>query len=1048
MLLKWLRYQNWGGGKATEHSYRPAIQKLFNDLGQDINALNEPKHVDCGAPDFLIYRGDFQIGHVEAKDLSIDIRNMKNENADQHKRYVSALPNLIYTNCLDWDFYKDGERICSVSIGKFSESLEFNRRNFDVLDGYLRTFIHNSIEKISNPKTLAVTMAAKAHLIKDILLKTLEMDEEKATHIFEQYEEVKESLISSIDFDEFADIYAETVTHGMFVARLYSNDQEFNRQKAVETFPKHSPFLRRFFGHIAGAEIDDQIRWIIDDLALMFSACDVEDLMNSFNNDDDNDDPFLYFYETFLSEYNSSSRIEYGVWYTPQPVVSFIVRAVNDILVDRFHLNRGLADISKIEIDFDTGMDDDKGGKITEKKVVHRVQIMDPATGTGTFLVEVISQVVSRIKMGGESLLSSYIEEELLPRLHGMEVRMASYAVCFAKLDMALRKLHYKPSKNSPRMSVYLTDSLADGFSAIKEHGFAQWLTQEAKGARSIKTSLPIMCVIGNPPYNADAKSEGWIRTLMDDYKKEPGGQMPLKERNSKWINDLYVQFMRVSSHFIEKNGDGVMALITNHSYIENPTFRGMRWHLLRTFDEIWILDLHGNVKRTRTPPDGRKDENVFDIQQGVAIIIAVKTKGDNENLAKVMHGDLWGTRSEKFEFLENSSFRDDLFSEVMPRDPYYIMSSRDYSNFDIYHEGFLVSEMMPHKSIGIVTSRDKFTIDFDESTLKNRVHHFVKLDVEEARTQYNLTNDTDSWSIAGAQRDLRPIDAEKFVKIKFRPFDIRWTYYTGVGQGFMARPRDEVMSHMVGIDNNIALSVTKNCRSRDHFSHVICHEYISDSHLTSDVTSVFPLYVSSDICGVDQGYDSNLNNDLVNRLKNISVTSDFPEMKSIDVFDYMYGVLHCPEYRITYREYFEIDYPRIPWPRCAEEFWNIVSHGRELRKLHLMKDNSISLREDEYSLQTLQGDGDNTIIRASYSEQKIWINKTQYFDNVTEDVWNHNVGGYFPAQKWLKDRKHRSLSYEESLHYRNILKILLRTGQIMQEINFQVGSSTQQFET
>ena len=649
-------------GQDTEHSYRSAIEGLFDDLGKNVSALNEPRQVDCGAPDLLVKKDEVVVGHIEAKKIGVDLRRMSSENTKQQIRYREALSNLIYTNCHDWDFYVNGILVDSVSIASFSGKLTFYHSKFNTLENLLMDFISRGNEKITKPKDLAIKMAGKAKLIKNILHQILKndhqeyrekMDDADITEIYGQFLDVKKNLIKNIEIDDFADIYAETVTHGMVVARLYYKGKKFTRQNAVESLPQTNPFLRSFFGYIAGPEIDNKIKWIIDDLALMFSACDVDCLMEGFNDETGREDPFLHFYETFLKEYSASDRKIYGVWHTPQPIVEYIVNAVDEVLRSEFGLEAGLADTSKITVDIDIGKDDDKSQKITERRNIHRVQILDPAAGTGTFLVEVIRNIVPRVKNEGESLLSSYIDCELMPRLHGMEVRMASYAVCFAKIDMTLRRMGYTPTGKLERMSVYLTDALAEGFAAIKNVGFAPWLTKEAKGARSIKSNLPIMCVIGNPPYLSNTKvPEGFIGEIMKDYKKEPNSSNMLDESNTKWLNDLYVQFIRLSSHFIEKKGEGIMGLVTNHSYINNTTFRGMRWHMLKTFDYIWILDLHGDSNKREYPPNGKKNENVFDIKQGVAIIIAVKTGEKGDDLADVMHGDIWGTKKEKFDIL------------------------------------------------------------------------------------------------------------------------------------------------------------------------------------------------------------------------------------------------------------------------------------------------------------------------------------------------------------------------------------------------------------
>lgn len=383
-------------GNATEHSYRSAFEALFSAL--DVTALNEPKRVKCGAPDFIISQGEIVIGHVEVKDLHIGIRAMKDANKDQQQRYKAALPNLIYTNGLDWDFYRDGELTASVTIADFQMGVIPNPDQYETLENLLRDFIVQKPQTITSPRDLAERMAGKANLIKDVLRKTLADDETIQNELTAQYQAFKENLIHDITPEDFTDIYAETIAYGMFAARLHDTTLDtFSRQEALELLPKSNPFLRSLFSYVAGYDLDDRIVWIIDDLARVFQACDVAKLMENFGKLTGQNDPFLHFYETFLAAYNPSKRKARGVWYTPEPVVNFIVRAVDDVLQTEFGLPDGLADTSKVTLDWDTGQTGRKGKALTIKKEVHRVQILDPATGTGTFLAEVIKQIAPKI---------------------------------------------------------------------------------------------------------------------------------------------------------------------------------------------------------------------------------------------------------------------------------------------------------------------------------------------------------------------------------------------------------------------------------------------------------------------------------------------------------------------------------------------------------------------------------------------------------------------------------------------------------------------------
>ena len=615
----------FGNDDATEHSYRPALKALFEAVDPEVTAQNEPKRLtDVGAPDFSFKRKDIVIGHAEAKDLHIGIRAMKDANKDQQKRYKAGLPNLIYTNCLDWDFYRDGELIASVTIADMVMGIQPKPSEFDTLAHLLRDFFAQRPQSITSPKNLAERMAGKALLIKDVLQRSLAEDENLQTDLSGQYHAFKEHLIHDITATDFADIYAETIAYGMFAARLHDKTLDtFDRHEALELLPKSNPFLRSLFGYIAGHDLDERIKWIIDDLARVFRAADVGKIMQNFGRLTGQNDPFLHFYETFLAAYNPAKRKARGVWYTPEPVVNFIVRAVDEVLTREFGLPEGLADTSKVTIPWDTGQTDKKGKPVIIKKEVHRVQVLDPATGTGTFLAEVIKQIAPKVKDVAEGMWSPYIEKDLIPRLHGFELLMASYAMCHMKLDMMLTELGYVPTGTPPRLGVYLTNSLEEGEPANQSLPFAQWLSNEVKEANTVKRDMPIMCIVGNPPYSGISTNKGdWITGLIDDYKYVDG--VHFGERKH-WLNDDYVKFIRMSEHLIEKNGEGVLGFITNHGYLDNPTFRGMRWHLMQTFDKIYVLDLHGNATKKEICPDGSPDTNVFDIRTGVAIIIGVK---------------------------------------------------------------------------------------------------------------------------------------------------------------------------------------------------------------------------------------------------------------------------------------------------------------------------------------------------------------------------------------------------------------------------------------
>ncbi len=720
-----------------------------------------------------------------------------------------------------------------------------------------------------------------------------------------------------------------------------------------------------------------------------------------------------------------------GVWYTPEPVVNFIVRAVDEVLQTEFGLPDGLADTAKITVDWDTG--ETKNGKaVTIKKEVHRVQILDPATGTGTFLAEVIKQIAPKVKDVAEGMWSPYIERDLIPRLHGFELLMASYAMCHMKLDMILTEMGYKPTGTPPRLGVYLTNSLEEGERDVRDLFMAQWLTREAREANTVKRQTPIMCVIGNPPYSGESSNKGdWIMGLMEAYKKEPGGKEKLRERNPKWINDDYVKFIRFAEHLIEKTGEGVLGFITNHGYLDNPTFRGMRWHLLDTFDKIYVLDLHGNSKKKEVTPEGKPDKNVFDIQQGVAIIIGVKKKAGkgSKYLAEVQHGELWGDREAKYKSLWSTKLNASVWKRLENAAPNYVLVPRDDALEKVYQIGFSLPEFMLANSVGIVTARDALSIDMEREALWLRVQDFARIAPETARAKYDLGDDVQDWSVANAQRDVNlHLSSDRLVPICYRPLDTRWTYFTGTSRGFQCRPRAETMRHMIG-HNNLALCSPG--QSKDGVGGIAVNTIAGHKAFGAyDINALFPLYLYPSEQDLDQTRRVNFDPKLYKRLQSLAKHPTHGTPDEVAVFDYIYGTLHCPTYRATYAEFLKIDFPRIPWPATPAEFWDISAKGTNLRKLHLMDPATIGPAPYPF-----KGEGDAVVDKPRFEDGKVWINPTQYFDAAPAVSWGFYIGGYQPAQKWLKDRKGRALTFEDVKHYQRILKILHETDRIMQTI-------------
>ncbi len=706
--------KRYKSGISREHSYRGDLESLIRELVKGVEITNEPANVtDCGNPDYVITKGKIPIGYIEAKDIGKDLNGKPYK--EQFSRYKKALDNLIITDYIWFQFFQNGELIHEIKIGEIEKnSIKPIIDNFEKFENLIQNFCTFIGQTIKSSKKLAVMMAAKARLLEDILEKAITSDEEtqENTSLKEQYDTFKLLLIHDLKPKEFSDIYAQTLAYGMFAARL--NDKtldDFSRQEAAELIPKSNPFLRKLFGYVAGPDIDERIKRTVDNLADVFRATNIEELLKNFGKSTQTNDPIIHFYETFLAEYDPKLRKSRGVWYTPEPVVNFIVRAVDDILKTEFNLPQGLADTSKTKIK----LPDRTKNRMGEKEV-HKVQILDPATGTGTFLAEVVKHIYNNNFASMQGAWSGYVEEHLIPRLNGFELLMASYSMAHLKMDMLLKDTGYEAKKDQ-RFNIYLTNSLEE-YHPYTGTLFASWLSTEASKANYIKRDTPVMCVIGNPPYSVSSSNKGeWIQNLIADYKKN------LNERKIN-IDDDYVKFIRYGQHYIEKNGEGVLAYISNNSFIDGITFRQMRKNLLSTFDKIYILDLHGNAKKKETTPDGCKDENVFDIMQGVSINLFVKTRKKKTNeLGKVYHYDLYGKREEKYDFLIKNNIFTTNWKKLAYNEPYCFFVPKDFDMENQYIQGFKFNDLFIKKSSGIETKCDSLFVHFNETELDKNIY-------------------------------------------------------------------------------------------------------------------------------------------------------------------------------------------------------------------------------------------------------------------------------------------------------------------------------------
>ncbi|MBA3631494.1 MAG: N-6 DNA methylase [Acidobacteria bacterium] len=1064
---------------ATEHTYRHSLISLIESFGNDIEAINEPKRRTFGAPDYVIRKREIPLGYIEAKDVGKDLDKLDKREKEQLKKYLDSLNNIIYTNYLDFRWYVRGEVVQTITLAEFDANGNLQpKADAEIgLTNLFKEFLNKHIETVATPKELAKRMASITRLIRQTIEKAL-ADEEttKQQTLHEQFESFKKTLLPNLDDKGFADLYSQTIAYGLFTARCFDNKPPFTRQEAAYLVPKTNPFLRDTFDRIAGIHLDERITWAVDDLAELLNRTDISAILQDFGKRTRQEDPVVHFYETFLSEYDPKLRETRGVYYTPEPVVSYIVRSVDKILQTDFGLSKGLADSSKL----------DDGS--------HRVLILDPATGTGTFLYNVIKNIWQRIqKFGG---WDSYVSKHLLPRIFGFELLVAPYAIAHLKLGLLLEETGYRIDKDD-RLRIYLNNTL--DFVALKEEKpdtFSAFINREASAAREIQQDKPVMVILGNPPYSGHSANTGkWINDLLrgaDSLNDKPtenyfmvNGE-PLGERNPKYLNDDYVKFIRFAQWRIDQTGYGVLAFVTNHGYLDNPTFRGMRQSLMKTFDEIYVLDLHGNAKKKERSPDNSKDENVFDIQQGVSIGIFVKKlTTDHRPLttAKVFHKHLYGVREiwtenvndekeltgGKYQWLTQNDISTTEWKEIEPVKPFYLFTQQDATLRDEYEGYWAISNIMNLSANGVKTHRDHFAISFDKNDLLERINDLreTKFSDEELRKLYKLEDNRD-WQLTKARKQIR-LNTDwqsELISLLYRPFDWRSCYFSKSVVDF---PRREFVDHVAKKDNLCLCLGRQGIAVNEDF-----WDLITVSNLPIDTNafrrggvSAFPLYLyPTEKRGLfdeqasvrEPNFSNEFIKDFSAKLKLAFVLDGKGDLETTfapeDIFNYAYAVFHSPTYRARYAEFLKIDFPRLPLTSNFHLFFLLARLGELLVELHLLEkdiESEVTFPEKgsnavEFvkfiggSPQVSNGveTADNTLAdaRVSASFGKVFINKTQYFDNVPETVWNFHIGGYQVLQKWLKDRKGRTLLFDDLEHYAKVVSALSQTIELMQKID------------
>jgi predicted helicase len=1087
-------------GDARDESYYSALEDLLKEYAESTNKKNIhittlPKKTEAGNPDFRIWDGKQHIvGYIEAKAPTIEHLDQI-ETSKQLKRYLHTFPNLILTNFFEFRFYRNGILTDKVLIArpfiihKLKTIPPIEKK--DEFLKLLEKFFSFSLPKVYVAKALAIELAKRTRFLRDEVI-TQELKEEATQEkgfISGFYDAFKQYLISGLTKDGFADLYSQTITYGLFAARTRS-ENGFNRKLAYDNIPRTIGILRDVFRFISLEDIPQQMEWIIDDISEVLAVTDVKNILHKYFHEGKGKDPVVHFYETFLAEYDPKAREKRGVYYTPEPVVSYIVRSLHHILKKYF---------------------DRRDGFVSET-----VTVLDPAAGTLTFLAEVaklaIEEFVSKYGDGGKE---TFIKEHILKNFYAFELMMAPYAVGHLKMSFLLEELGYKLQKDD-RFKLYLTNTLEMEELAQTELPGMASLSEESYLAGKIKKKTPILVILGNPPYSGHSanvsekyiiiktkngkekrrKIKTWIGNLIEDYKLIDG--KPLGEKNPKWLQDDYVKFIRFAQWKIDQAGEGILGFITNHSYLDNPTFRGMRQSLLNSFHEIYILNLHGNTLKKEKCPNGSKDQNVFDIRQGVAIALFIKKQEKKEELlhpmlrpppqrgifdkketkvkpkkhkCNVYHAEIWGMRQYKYDWLLKKDIKITKWKKLSPKPEFYFFIPKSERLLKTYNKYPKINEIFPLNSVGIVTARDSFVIDCDKEALKRRIRMFrnEKTPDKLIRQTYHL-KDKANWKLKTAREGLRKDKnwEDSIKEILYRPFDIQWIFYH---DEVIESSRREVMCHMM--QENLGLCVGRAGQVvgiEKPWNVVFISQNIVDLNLFYRGGELFfPLYLyqvknnpgkrhSDNVVMLFEpkaDYESkrpNLSPALIEQLSESYKKTPTPEQ----ILFYIYAVLYSDIYRAKYAGFLKTDFPRIPFTESYKIFSKMAKYGEKLVALHLLRLEElqppiIKFQGKPTCAADAAGRGNKKVEKVRYEKERIYVNKDQYFERIKQEIWEYQIGGYQVCAKWLKDRKGRPLSLDDIKHYCNIvtaLKKTIETQKAIDKIYLDVEKSVVEFET
>ncbi|MEA2871975.1 MAG: hypothetical protein QOH67_1951 [Hyphomicrobiales bacterium] len=1007
----------------TEHTDRAALQALLqavaDDAAEGIAVQHEPRRVaDKGAPDFKITTRGLILGYVENKAIGENLDKVLK--SAQIKRYKTLSQNIVLTDYLHFVWInKDGVQRETLCHATDLENPKFRLKEDRVaaVSKLLQGFFSTAPEGIGRSQQLALALAARSKLLHDYLGEELirQEREHQEGKLFGLFQVFRDQIFHELTITEFADAFAQMLAYGLFLARLNSGQEPVTLHNAREHVPGSFRLIRELVDFLTELTKDEyrDVRWVVEEVLSIVNNLDLPAIQDDLSfrqrkaisrkvrgGEEEHRlferDPFIYFYEDFLKAYDPVTRKSRGVYYTPPPVVNFIVRAVDDILKKDFSIPDGLADNK-------------------------RVTVLDFACGTGTFLLEVFQRIFENIGGPHVGRADLIVREHFLQHIFGFEYLIAPYTIAHLKLSQYLKDQDHQ-LKADERLQVFLTNTLEPV--EPQANFLLPGISAEVEAAQEVK-DREILVIVGNPPYSGASKNMGAAaQKLIERYKYVDGQHFGERKH---WLQDDYVKFIAFAQKKIDEVTEGVVGIITNHNYLDGPTFRGMRQSLLATFNRIYVVDLHGSAQRVENVPPGTTDQNVFDIKPGVAIVLLVKSSRIERS---VQHIDLWGRREEKYERLANSSLTDLELQEIKPHTPNYFFevgsTTSDVAN------GLRLDHIFVISSTALQTSRDEFATAYTREALLDRLANLKNPSIPDSEFRNLLkkkkgselpSGDSDFWTLKQARKELRTRTTVDIIPLMYRPYDVRSLIYD---DSIVHRTKREVSDPMRR--ENVSLLLPRQLSSME-YRHAFATKYVSEmcvvSSSTKEQNRVFPLWR---FVGENAVQHENFSADFRAFLDARYEHHYSPE----EIFGYIYAILHSPTYRARYAEHLRIDFPRMPFPTSADDFEDLSGLGWALVQAHLLQE------LPRKKLAAYHGKGDHTVEAVAYSaeEQAISINKSQSFKPVPPVVWEFHIGGYRVLDKYLKSRKDRVLSLDEINHVGAIADSLAFTIEQMAKID------------